>query len=265
MELLKGNKLISLDSSPYAELQDFSDRDIAFVLGIDHAGMHSLCVTESGTLLVSRRKPASLCHQLERNWQLYLLGTRIETVEAWKKILKQATDAVKPSLAQFPSPLRVATCGTRSFWSPNPTNEAGLWFFTPTCHHIQVKGEHVEFTTKYRGHTTHWAARMGAGVALPVSQARVDLLREFVDRKAEATQRFALTLIGQLLFDQGIHLKQYPRAQTTPQFPLSKWFFEHDRDLVMTLIFGRSGGESGDFIEMLYDAQVKKDEKRRKK
>lgn len=105
--------------------------------------------------------------------------------------------------------------------------------------------------------------------ALPVSQARVDILADFVARKAVIIQTYAQALLGQLARDQDLQLDAYPAGQLAPQFPLSRWFLqdEHQADLqlIANLIFGRSADETGGFIERLYKMQHENDEKNAKK
>lgn len=248
MELLKSSHLVDISALPKHRLQDFNARDIAFVVGINEVGFHSLVVTESGDMSFSVHKPAALCRQLERQWQMYVLPARRATLQAWRQTLKDATDDVKPKLGQFRAPLRVATCGTRSFWSPNPNNELGLWFFTPSCQNIEIHSDKVTFNTHSGKSVIEWAARIKEHVPLPVSQARVDLLAEFVVRKAALTQRSAVKLLGQLAFDQGIQVPGYPVTQAEPQFPLKMWFLKEDVAFIVALIFGNSEEKLGAFI-----------------
>jgi hypothetical protein len=251
MELLKSSQKVDVAALPKYRLQDFNARNIAFVVGINEAGFHSLAVTESGRMSFSVHKPAALCRKLERQWEMYVLPTRRATLEAWRQTLKHTTDDVKPKLGQFRAPLRVATCGTRSFWSPNPNNELGLWFFTPSCQNIEIHRDKVTFNTHSSKRVIQWAARIKEGVPLPVSQARIDLLSEFVARKAAITQRTAVKLLGQLAFDQGIQVPGYPATQAEPQFPLKMWLLKEDVAFIVALIFGNSEEKLGIFIQAL--------------
>lgn len=251
MELLKESELVKIKSLPRHRLKDAQAHEIAFVVGIDEAEFHCLIVTMAGDMSFSRSKPKNLCRQLERQWQIYVLPTRRAVLQAWQKTLGDADDEVKPKLGQFSAPLQVATCGPRSFWSPRPRNALGLWFFTPACQNIEIHHDQVTFTTSSKNEVIHWAARIKAGVPLPVSQARVDLLAEFVARKAEATQKVAAKYLGQLAFDQGIALSDYPHVLIEPVFPLGIGFIKADFDFLIAFIIGNVNDKLTEFDKQL--------------
>lgn len=251
MELLKESELVKIESLPKPVLEDIQAHEIAFVVGIDEAEFHSLIVTMAGDMSFSRSKPKDLCRQLERQWQLYVLPTRQAVLQAWQKTLDNVDDEVKPKLGQFSAPLQVATCGPRSFWSPRPRNALGLWFFTPMCQSIEIHDDQVTFITGSNDDVIHWAARIKAGLPLPVSQARVDLLAEFVARKAEATQKVAANYLGQLAFDQGIALSDYPDVPIQPVFPLGIGFIKADFDFLITFIVGNVNDKLTEFDKQL--------------
>ena len=251
MELLKESELVKIKSLPKDILKDIQAHEIAFVLGIDEAEFHSLIVTMAGDMSFSHSKPKDLCRQLERQWQLYVLPTRRAVLQAWQKTLESVDNEVKPKLGQFSAPLQVASCGTRSFWSPRPRNALGLWFFTPMCQNIEILHDQVTFTTSSKHEVIHWAARIKAGLPLPVSQARVDLLAEFVARKAEATQKVALQYLGQLTFDQGIAFSNYPHVSIKPIFPLGIGFIRDDFDFLITFIVGNVNDKLTEFDKQL--------------
>ena len=269
MNLFKESKPVSYTMRHRPLLTNFNDAHIAFVVGIKVKPYHAVCVTKAGRLLFSKQTPATLCSILERIWQIYRIPTYRQVIEAWAQTMAQDGPAVRPSLHQFPGPLRVASCGRRSFWSPNPNNEAGLWFFTPACSAIEIHGNAVTFQTQTGSRVIHWSAKLEAETPLPVSQARVDLLAEFVSRKALIIQTYAQALLGQLAQDQGLQLKHYPAAHPAPQFPLSRWFLQEahqpDLQLLINMIFGRSADETGEFIETLANLQQENDEKNAKK
>lgn len=247
MELLKESELVQINSLPKRILKDIQAHEIAFVVGIDEAAFHSLIVTMAGDMSFSLSKPKDLCRQLERQWQLYVLPTRRAVLQAWQKTLDTVSDDAAPKLGQFHAPLRVATCGPRSFWSPRPRNALGLWFFTPSCQNIEINGDQVTFTTETNHRPIHWAARIKVGVPLPVSQARVDLLAEFVARKAEVTQKLALSYLGQLAFDQGVAPLEYPHVPVEPVFPLGIWFIKSDFAFLMNFIIGNTAVKLDEF------------------
>lgn len=251
MELLKESELIKFKSLPKDILKEIQAHEIAFVVGIDDAEFHSLIVTRTGDMLFSRSKPKDLCRQLERQWQLYVLPTRRAVLQAWQKTIEDADDRVKPKLGQFSAPLQVATCGPRSFWSPRPRNALGLWFFTPICQNIEIHNDQVTFTTEADQQVIHWAAQIKASVPLPVSQARLDLLAEFVARKAEATQKVASQYLGQLAFEQEIALSNYPHVPIEPVFPLGIGFIKNDYDFLISFIVGNVNDKLTEFDKQL--------------
>lgn len=262
MELLKESELVKINSLPKHILKNIQAHEIGFVVGIDEAEFHSLIVTMAGDMLFSRSKPKDLCRQLERQWQLYVLPTRRAVLQAWQKTLDSVDDEVKPKLGQFSAPLRVATCGPRSFWSPRPRNALGLWFFTPMCQNIEIHRDQVTFTTSSKDAVIHWAARIKAGVPLPVSQARVDLLAEFVERKAEVTQKVASKYLGQLAFDQGIALSDYPHVPIKPVFPLGIGFIKDDFDFLITFVVGNVNDKLTEFdkqLQAFFEKQAKRE------
>lgn len=264
MELLKESELVKIDSLPKSILKDIQAHEIAFVVGIDEAEFHSLIVTMAGDMSFSHSNPKYLCRQLERHWQLYVLPTRRAVLQAWQKTVADADDEVRPKLGQFSAPLQVATCGPRSFWSPRPRNALGLWFFTPACQNIEIHHDQVTFTTSSKDEVIHWSTRIKAGVPLPVSQARVDLLAEFVARKAEATQKVASKYLGQLTFDQEIALANYPHTPIEPLFPLGIGFIKDDFEFLITFIVGNVNDKLTEFDKQL-KAFFEKQEIRQKK
>lgn len=268
MELLKESELVKIKSLPKDILEGIQAHEIAFVVGIDEAEFHSLIVTMSGDMSFSRSRPKNLCRQLERQWQLYVLPTRRAVLQAWQKTLEDSDDRVKPKLGQFSAPLQVATCGPRSFWSPRPRNALGLWFFTPACQNIEIHRNQVTFTTSSKDEVIHWAARIKAGVPLPVSQARLDLLAEFVARKAEATQKVASNYLSQLAFDQGIALSNYPHVPIEPVFPLGIGFIKDDFDFLVTFIVGNVNDKLTEFdkqLQVFFEKQAIREAKKAKR
>lgn len=262
MELFKESVIVPIKSIPKFVLNDIQAHDIAFVVGIDEAGFRSMIVTRAGEMSFSPSKPKDLCWQLERQWQLYVLPTRRAVLQAWQKTLDEVDDEVKPKLGQFSAPLQVATCGQRSFWSPRPRNALGLWFFTPICQNIEIHFDQVTFTTSSEDEVIHWAARIKEGVPLPVSQARVDLLAEFVARKAVAAQKVAVNYLGELLFDQGTLLPAYPHVPIDPVFPLGMAFIRDDFEFLITFILGDVNDKLAEFdkkLKVFFKKQAKRE------
>lgn len=262
MDLFKESTFVNIKAVPKTQLKKFDYQTIAFVLGTHNLNFPSLCVTINGELLFSAHQPVTLCQQLEDEWQTYYFYTRQPMLAIWDQIVTQSIQEAQTSLGQFRAPLRVATCGGYSFWSPNPGNHFGLWFFTPTCQHIQVHDDQVDFTTTDKlGHTTNWTGRRQNGESHLVAQARVDILADYVLRKATLTHKVALQLAGNILTQQHMNVKGYPRVDLPPLFPLNKWFYQEDLSATLNVLYGHSPELAANRIGLLHKYQEKKDEK----
>ena len=262
MDLYKESTFINVNAAPKMQLKKFDYQTIAFVMGTHHLNFPSLCVTINGELFFSPHQPVTLCQQLEDEWQAYYFYTRQPILNIWDQIVAQSVKEAQTNLGQFRAPLRVATCGGYSFWSPNPGNHFGFWFFTPTCQDILVHDDQVDFTTTDRiGHTIHWTGRRQTGEAHLVTQARVDILADYVLRKATLTHKVALQLAGNILVQQRMNLKGSPRVDLPPLFPLDKWFYQEDLSATLSVLFGHSPELTAKRIELMHNYQEKKDEK----
>lgn len=255
MDLFKESIFVNVNAVPKTQLQKFDYQNIAFVMGTHHLKFPSLCVTIHGELYFSRYTPLRLCQQLEDEWQLYYFYTRQQTSDIWNQLVKQALQEGQTKLGQFRAPMRVATCGGYSFWSPNASNELGLWFFTPTCQDIKVRdGREVDFiTTDETGQVTHWTGKRQFGESPLVSQARVEILSDYVLRKAVLTHKVALALAGNILAQQGMQLKDYPPIDVQPMFPLDEWFYDQDLKATLDVLYGHSPELAAQCIEKQYE------------
>lgn len=258
MDLYQESTRIKIPTQPKTLLKKFDYQTIAFVLGTHLIRFPTVCVTIHGGLLFSRYTPVALCQQLEDEWQIYYFYTRQQTLDLWDQTVVNALVEGQTKLGQYHGPLRVATCGGYSFWTPNPGNKFGFWFFTPTCQNIKVHDNQVDFTTTdENGQITHWTGKRQNGESHLITQARLDTLADFVWRKAALTHKVALQLAGNILTQQTLNIEGYSRIDMQPMFPLDKSFYEEDLNATLDVLSGHAPELAKNRIASIYNIQNK--------
>lgn len=238
MLLSKETKLINYRSVPTVPLTQFDDADIAFVVGVIHPRYKALCVTKAGGFFASPLTPQQLCDQLDAAWVHYSLWTHHDFHTAWVNLTTTAPVAVVKQLKQFQGPMRVASCGKRSFWSPRPYYKQGVWFFTPACQHIVLHDKAVTFTTQAHGQEIHWAAFDEHDRRLPVRPETLAALMHYVDQKAAIIQAFAHQESAELLRDQEIVVPGFEFSHRQSLYPLPAILFQQDVDFIGHTLLG---------------------------
>lgn len=238
MLLTKASKPVDYHTVPTVPLTQFNDPDIAFVVGIIHPQYKSYCVTKAVGFYASTQTPEQLCRILETAWTRYELWTHHDVHTSWVNLQAQTPQAVQAQLRKFQGPMRVASCGKRSFWSPRPYAKTGLWFFTPACQHIVLHQQFVEFTTHAHGQDLYWQAALEDHGNLPVSAAALNVLRQFVVQKAAIVQAFAYQEATEILHDQEVSVPGYDFFGTRPRFPISAELFRTDVSFLGRTLLG---------------------------
>ncbi|WP_125711231.1 hypothetical protein [Lacticaseibacillus porcinae] len=265
MELRRGSQLITVPKHPKL-LVEFNFHQIAFVMGLSHPKFQALCVTNAGEYFYSEQTPEALCRNLEARWQDYYLNTRRQYKETWEQVYHHALESWENKLGQLKNPLRVASCGKHSFWSADPANPYGIWFFTPGCEAIEIEHGKLHFMThSANDQVISWTAQPKTGEKPLVSPLQLSLLMDYVSRKALIVYTYAIANLGNKLDDLDIELPPFHPTPVAPQFPIRKWFFDQDIDATYSFLIARSGGEGGAAIEALANKQEEKDKAQEKR